>query len=271
MAKAEFLPFDIGRMVIAPGHNPYIFKAVFGPKALFERGILARVASCFEEHGASILTLQTSTLPGGKVWIYIAADVEGDGKAEEIVSCISQAQHLEDAEYSPPIIRGVNVDAWGFPPIIGGSRVLAVRKPILEEFLRRGWRLMGGGFGIVLYHTFFKAGQEIFRILYSKMTDDPSMQVRLGEAVFRILGYGALDIVELASDRARVRVYDSIECESLRGVAGAESSIVRGIIAGFLAGLWGLEINQVSARETRCIRRGDPYCEIVVEKRVLTK
>jgi len=266
MGSRAYLPFDIGRMIVAPGRSPYTFKAVFGPQALHEKGILEKISRCFEEHDASILVLQSSSLPGGKSWIYVAADLER-GEASAIADCISRVDYAEDVEYSPPAAPGVGIDAWGFPPIIGGTRILAVRKPILEEILRMGWRLMGGGFGIVLYHTFFKAGKGVFEAIYSKMARDPETQIRLAEAVFRITGYGVAKVEEFTDEVARVRVYENIECESIKGLENAESSIVRGIVAGFVAGLWGLGINDVAARETRCIRRGDPYCEIHVERR----
>ncbi len=266
MAGEKYLPFTLSRMVLAPGHSPHVFKAVFAAQAIYEKGILEKIARCFEENDASILALESSALPDGRNWIYIAADL-GEGGADPIASCLSGIEHTVDVDYAPPPAPGVGVDAWGFPPIMGGTRMLAVRKPILEEFLRRGWRLMGGGFGILLYHTFFKAGQEIYRSIYSKLAGDHETQIRLAEAVFRIAGYGVTRVTEFTHEKAVVRVYDSLECESLGGVEEAESSIVRGIVAGFVAALWGLGINDVTARETRCIRRGDPHCEIVIERK----
>ena len=41
------------------------------------------------------------------------------------------------------------------------------------------------------------------------------------------------------------------------------SQLIRGHISGFLTGL--LKIN-VRAIETKCIAKGDPYCEFYIEK-----
>ena len=264
MPPREYLPFDIGRLTVMPGHRPHTFKVLLAPQSLTARGVLEHISQCFRSNNSPILSLHTSILPDRRVWIYVSAHIDGD--AGKVAECLSKVDYVQEVEYSPPIVEGVGVDAWGFPPILGGTRILAFREPVLAEFLKRGWRLMGGGFGILLYYTFFKAGQEIYRTAYS-MLKRPEDAVRLAEAVFRIAGYGALEVAELTDTRAVGRVYDSIECKILKDVKGAENSIVRGIIAGFVAGLWGLGMNDVAAAETKCIRRGDPYCEIVVEKR----
>jgi hypothetical protein len=39
----------------------------------------------------------------------------------------------------------------------------------------------------------------------------------------RLMGYGVLEVVELTDDRAVFRVYDNVECMSLKGVEGQKT------------------------------------------------
>ncbi len=54
----------------------------------------------------------------------------------------------------------------------------------------------------------------------------------------RALGYGIFEILEFSKYNARIRVYDNFECELFHGSDKPESFFVRGVLAGWFAGVW---------------------------------
>ncbi|MBO3808288.1 MAG: 4-vinyl reductase [Candidatus Brockarchaeota archaeon] len=68
--------------------------------------------------------------------------------------------------------------------------------------------------------------------------------------------------MDLETGKAQLRVYESCECEIGKGSEQPYSQIVRGMLAGFFSLLFGKE---AKTTETRCIAKGDPYCEYTVK------
>ena len=59
-----------------------------------------------------------------------------------------------------------------------------------------------------------------------------------------------------------LRLYDSIECKIFRGSGRPVSQFIRGHISGLLTKILGKDVRAV---ETKCIAKGDLYCEFSVE------
>jgi len=266
--RTEFLPFDNGRIVVIPGGRPHVFRVDFAPEALTARGVLARISECFASNNTPILSLHVSGRPGEPFWAFIACEPPDSKAVERIRDCLAKAPYVKGVEHFPPVVEGVAVDAWGFPPQLGGIREVALREPVLRGFLLYGWRQLGTGFGSILYHTFFDAGVEVYREFYSRLARRREDQARLAEHVFRLAGYGVLKVAEFTDWRFAARVYDSVECKHLGEIEEAESMMIRGLLAGFVAASWGVGREDLEPRETKCIKRGDPYCEFVITRRV---
>lgn len=86
------------------------------------------------------------------------------------------------------------------------------------------------------------------------------------------MGFERLEFLTIdeARKEATVRVYDSFVCQLFIGTREIRGNFVRGFVAGWLAGHWGISGEyEVLAREVKCIAKGDPYCEFVarVEKK----
>lgn len=54
-SRERFKPYRVGRIVRAPGAKPYFFEIVFKPGALWEVGVLAKLASIFSEFNIPLL------------------------------------------------------------------------------------------------------------------------------------------------------------------------------------------------------------------------
>jgi len=88
--------------------------------------------------------------------------------------------------------------------------------------------------------------------------------VRLAKALFQMLGYGRIELLRIDDARreAVVRVYDSFACELFRGAGEIRGNFIRGLITGWLAARWHVKkLEEITAREVKCIARGDPYCQ----------
>ncbi len=239
----------------------------FEQEALTARGVLVQLFECFARSGVPILSIHLASRPGEPQWAFIACDVQDPRKAEEVLACVKAVPHVKSAEYSPPIVEGIVVDVWGYPPLLGGARTVMVQEPVFRASLQYGWRHMGTGFGLMLYHTFFDSGTEVYREFFSVLAGRREDQARLFEHVFRLAGYGVLEVVEFTDRKLVARVYDSIECKHLGEFEEAESMMIRGLLAGFAAAEWGVDKRDVEPRETKCIKRGDPYCEFVITRK----
>ena len=69
-----------------------------------------------------------------------------------------------------------------------------------------------------------------------------------------------LYVLQLVSAR------DNIECMSLKEIEGAESAMLRGLLAGILSGYWKTDVYRIRPEETKSIARGDPYCQLEYRK-----
>jgi predicted hydrocarbon binding protein len=80
----------------------------------------------------------------------------------------------------------------------------------------------------------------------------------------KTLGWGILEYAEINPEagEAKIRVYQSYECETGKGSEKPYGHFIRGILAGFFANIFEKEAKAV---ETKCIATGDPYCEYVIK------
>ncbi|AKG38590.1 hypothetical protein MA03_03835 [Infirmifilum uzonense] len=259
------LPYEMGRYAIEPGTRPYIYHLILSPEALKATGLLEEVSMIFASRNIPILELKVSTPPRLKVRIIVIVDLKGrEDLAEGLRGELSRLRFVEEVTYTPPIAEGVVFDTFSFPLTFMGERSIIMRRAVYEGFIKGGWERFGSAFAAMLYLMGFEAGRKAFVDYYS-IFRDPNTQLKAVSAVFQMLGYGVLEFVRVDDNahRAVVRVYDSFECELFKGAGDIRSGFVRGIIAGFLAGRWN--VKEVSAREVKCIARGDPYCEFHVE------
>lgn len=258
----KFKPYEIGRYISLPSSHPYFFEVTTSPETLKKSGILAQILDVFRNENIPILQLKVSTVsPNNPIRILIVADIQTKQIVEKLASNIMQVPGVESVEYTPPLFDGVALDVWSFPPIFQGQRIIFFRKSLLEGMLKEGWRRMGEDFAVLLYYAYFHGALKTYKNFYVKIGAKKENIVRLTEELFRMFGYGILEIVSLKEKEAIARVYDSFECSIFQGVNQSRGAIVRGLIAGWIAGYWNAKYDDIFVKETKCIAKGDPYCE----------
>ena len=258
--------YEVGRLACLSSGRPYIFYLSFRSEALRKVGVLERITKTFAERGIPILQLKVSTpLKEGELRAIIIADLAGhENLALRLVGELEKIPTVMRVSFEPPIVNGLAVDSSSFPLQLVGERAIIMRKVVYDSLIRGGWRRLGSGYGQLLYLIGFEIGKSTYRSHLNIARRDPSLVVDVMARIFQLVGYGIVDVVELDDSgfRAVVRVYDSFECELFRGVGEIRGNLVRGMLAGWLAERWGgLSFDQVTAREVKCIARGDPHCE----------
>jgi predicted hydrocarbon binding protein len=265
--SGRFRPCRVGRVLIEPGAKPYFFEVVLKPEALWEVGVLAKLASAFTESGAPLLGVKMSAARSGeRLRVLFAADLKGrEGEAAKLVDRLKRVPGVEQVEYAPPLFDGVAVDAWSHPLLLDDERAAILPYAFTTGMLKRGWEEYGTGFAAILYHVALAGAVEECRGYLERFGRDES--VKLIEERFRLLGYGVLKIVRLTERELVARVYDSVECGAFRGAGEPRGALTRGIVAGIAAAVWNAPPESVAAEEVKCLAKGDSYCEFRVRRR----
>lgn len=161
-----------------------------------------------------------------------------------------------------------DADIYHFPITIGGARVVIFSPPILEGLVK-GFR---ESFGTsIVQAILWNQGKEVGKTTVEMYRKDFGVS-KIREALETLraralmLGWGAIEIVTLneVKRRAVIRVFDNWECSIFKGSDEPQNHFIRGILAGFFNAIFG---DGFRATEVKCIAKGDPYCEFVLEKR----
>jgi len=122
----------------------------------------------------------------------------------------------------------------------------------------------GAGFETILYVIGFEIGYHAYENHVKLLGNDINVLLRAGTEFFQALGYGVLEVVKFSYGNAISRIYNNFECELFKGSEKSASHFVRGLIVGWDTVAWNVDINRVKSVETKCIAKGDSYCEIHV-------
>jgi predicted hydrocarbon binding protein len=265
--SGRFRPYRVGRVLIELGAKPYFFEVILKPEALWEVGVLAKLASAFTESGVPLLGIKMSAARSGeRLRILFAADLKGrEGEAAKLVDRLKRVSGVEQVEYAPPLFDGVTVDAWSHPLLLDNERAAILPYAFITGMLKRGWSEFGTGFAAILYHVALAGTVEECKKCFEYFGRDEC--VKLFEERFRLLGFGVLKIERLTEREMVARVYDSIECSAFRGAGEPRGALTRGIVAGIAAVVWNAPPESIVAEEVKCLAKGDSYCEFRVRRR----
>jgi hypothetical protein len=262
----RFRPYRVGRILIEPGAKPCFFEVILKPEALWEVGVLVKLASAFTELGVPLLGIKMSAARSGeRLRILFAADLKGrEGDAAKLVDRLREVSGVEQVEYAPPLFDGVAVDAWSHPLLLDNDRTVMMPYAFTAGMLKRGWSEFGTGFAAILYYVALAGAAEECRKCIEEFGRDEG--VKLYVERFRLLGYGVLKIERLTAREMVARVYDSIECSVFKGAGEPRGALTRGIVAGIAAAYWNAPPESIVAEEVKCLAKGDAYCEFRVRR-----
>ncbi|MEM3578790.1 MAG: V4R domain-containing protein [Candidatus Bathyarchaeia archaeon] len=234
-----------------------------------EKGNLRRLAELADSLGITIRYIQFSMEEAGKPTVNAIAFLDfSKAKAtpEEALEILTNSyDFVKNAKIIRPQGKDVVFDNYFFPLIVADERAVVFRKSVYEALFNGVREKFGTAGEAMLYYQGFSIGTEIFdhymKIAKSNMVED---LIEVAKAINLTLGWGVVDDVSIDQEKgcAKLRIYQSFECELGKGKGKPQSQFYRGAVAGIFARFFGKD---VEVNETKCIAVGDPYCEFEVK------
>jgi predicted hydrocarbon binding protein len=232
-------------------------------------GVLAAVTLRVAERGLDITYCSTRAVRAGEMGVillfvdFTGSDVDPESLAEKLEAL----EFVEKVEVIRPRVEGFIADEVSFPLTVNSARAVIMDEMALKGLFVSFRERLGTGGEAMLYYLGLETGKEWGGYLNEMAESVGARSIKekanIAAAIFTSLGLGQLEIVELMDDPPfmLIRIYRSIECWLGEGAGRTFSQFIRGTINGVAGVLFGREM---FARETRCIARGDPYCEFEV-------
>jgi|GEM_PF-394028 len=265
IAEETLQPYEIGRFAYVPGKIVYCFTIIMESKVIETPGLLSRMLESFKRRGISLVHIKASRQYKDQPPVLVLfADMTKRLEAlSDIVRELKAMEYVKQVIISAPLFNGFALETNLFPLTLLGERVIILRRTLYEAFLKELRSILGSGYASLMYYTGLEMGRKAFRYHYEIAGRDLKNTIAISEAIFRIVGYGIMKILELdlSIGRARIRVHHCFECEIFKNSGKPSSHLIRGMIAGWFSELLR---RRVKAIETRCIAKGDKYCEFLV-------
>ncbi len=260
------VPFNFQLFVHFPNRTVYGFHFVLDERAIYHAGILEQITKAFSSRGIPIIHLAVSFNPKGKSHAVVFIDLSGRdvNVAFNLLTILRRLSYVKDVRIITPLFDGFTIDSDFFPFMVGGERAIIFYKRnylALSKVLREK---IGTGYDMILY----LAGYEIGRLAYEAHKKiagrNPEKLIKTAQTLFQHAGSGIMKVeyYDLDKCEATVKIYDGFECELFKGSNKPESHLVRGMMAGWFGSFFNKE---VIAIETKCIARGDPYCQFKIK------
>ncbi|MCD6479512.1 ACT domain-containing protein [Candidatus Bathyarchaeota archaeon] len=255
------IPFQVQRLLYRQGRRLYgiIVEAFSKP------GVLASISSMLAERNLDVIYCTAITAEDKRGGIIFLVDfTDSDAMPQSVAEELKALDFVEDVTIIEPVVDGFLIDDATFPIMLGRRRALILDDGMLRGIFISFRERLGSGGEAMLYHLGLEAGRSRGRhaAMLAQKVGIKSLDRGLETVAkaLKALGYGIIEFIELQENppRARVRIYNSIECELGRGAGHPFSQYIRGLITGIASEFFRREM---TAREVKCIAMGDPYCE----------
>lgn len=262
--KGFFKPLNIGRIMVFNG-NKRIYGIII--ESTIEKGVLRKLSELAENLDIIVRYIQYSMENIDKPTVTAIAFLDfsqSKTSPEEALKILKSQKYVKNAQIINPS-NGIIYDSYFFPITLEGERVVIFRKPVYEALLNGIRKKFGSAGEAMLYYQGFSIGFEIYDA-YVKIAKSERLEdlIEVAKAVNMTLGWGIADKVKVDVEKgtAMLRTYLNFECELGENNGRPYSQFYRGAIAGIFTRFFGKD---VKVTETRCIAKGDPYCEFVVK------
>ena len=255
--------YEIGRYVYHPHLDVYGIYIVMRSEILETPSVLVNIFKLFAENELPIVHFKLSR-PQLKepirALIFFAI-----GRRKEVIDSIieelKRKDYIIEVMLIEPIFKGFVADTVMFPPTLNGERIVILRQPLIKMLLNAIVKEYGNGFEVLLYYIGYEYGKLAYATHVEIVGRDREKMITLSKVLFQLLGFGRMEVadINLKDKTAVVRIYDSIECSSFKNSTRPKSYFIRGMLAGWFEEFFGVKMH---SEETKCIARGDPYCEM---------
>ena len=255
-----FYSFEVGRVFFIPGCKLGGFRVV----AEREHGVIRKALDVCSKYNACLISLHFTLTPKGEKAFTLIYDLTGCNiPLKEVAEEIRKIESIKEVTLIEQQAQGFLADTSS--PIItaGGMRAIVLREIVWSILINKIREKFGSGGEALLYYMGVDMGLEA-AIEHKKRAEalglrEPDKITRiLGASIFTSTGWGRMQIDKftLNPHYALITVYNNFECE-IGQASKPYSQLTRGLIAGYLSHLLGLEME---VNETECLARGDPHC-----------
>ena len=257
--------FEIGRFIASPGRKLCGFLI----EAEAERAVFRRILDVAAKHNAR-LKFAHFQRPNEKKIILVFFDyTECDVSPQALADEIRKSRNVISVELIESPIEGFIIDTTSNQLAVNGVRSAICLLPIYRGLIQGARDQFGSGGAFFLYYAGHEMGEETARLarkLGQRLGATDPMQI-LRDIILPLqgsTGWGIPKITEFKPNPLyiRIKIYNSLECEIGCGAKEPYSHLTRGFIAGCVSELFGIK---ATVTETKCIAKGDPYCEFTIK------
>lgn len=213
-----------------------------------------------------IIVPEPATTDKKEVPLVMVIEVDKDISPKDIVNNVRKIHGVKSVDLREPV--GSLLFPRLFPIMINGERALIIPKKAFDLMMEARDK-----YGIAWTTVFNQIAREMGRGIYRLLTsfygepssdEDYDRLSRVFIYTLESLGFGHVEIVYNNAKEGEVifRLYDNIECSRYRSPAEKKGDFVGSFIEGFYLELWAP--HRVKLSETKCMARGDNYCEFSV-------
>ena len=248
--------------------NPYIAEVAL--KASFPKSFdsLKFVSDVFSKYNVFPVALNLTSRDREQFMMFFIDYSNIRGDLEDLVSEIRNNPYVVDVKFRVKRLREKILDMFAQPTfgqgkylalVIGVNELSLVFEKIKETY--------GSGGEAFLYHIGYTLGEIAGqKYLTEKVSED---FIKEDALAFQAYGWGIPEIVriDLEEPEIIIRLHDLFESKHAKGKKNkANCHFVRGFLAGLFTKFLG---KKMFAIETKCVAKGDPYCEFLVRKGVI--
>jgi len=264
ITSKHFNPLNLGRMMFSDKNRKIYGIAL---KCKVEKGVLTKLSEIADKIGAITRFIQVSMTevsePSVKAIAFL--DLSDSNTApEEALEIVRKHEFILEAQLIKPRANCLIFDDYFFPLVVADERAVIFRKKVYGALFAGVREKFGSAGEAMLYYQGFNVGYALCASHMSmNCAEDTECLIETAKAFSRTLGWAIIDHykIDLKRGKGKLRVYQNFECEIGKGSKKAYSHFYRGVIAGWFHKFFG---KPVDVKETKCIAKGDAYCEFLI-------
>jgi predicted hydrocarbon binding protein len=225
-------------------------------------GALASASAVVAEMGLNLIETNSQGDPNTEIaeWSFFAESDNGHPSPEAVEKALKSTSAILDCR-----VRGaedrVMVDTLHYPLMVSsGAPGILIRKEVFANMLKFMVETFGTGGKALAFQLGKAAGEKDGKDLINEIGEERILE-NLPELVnlYTAQGWGVPELIELsfAPLKAVIRMDDCFECTARNSMVPA-SNFIRGHLAGLGKAFFDKE---VECTETKCVARGDSYCQ----------
>lgn len=257
----KYIPYEIGHFIKAPKGTPCCFLIEIG-KIISLNEILMSTLEVFNSFNYKIYHFATLR-SNSRIYILIFA-IGNKNLIDKIKNELVKKIGIGNVITSYKEINEYLTINLLFPPTFKGKRAIILTEYFYEAFIKRLREKLGPGYEAILYYIGLEMGCRLCEEHLKVIGRDLEKLKRVISEIFNHLGLGILEWIDLNDHNAVLRIHNNFECSLFLNSGKASSHIVRGILTGWFIALFNIDDSRVRSIETKCIAKGDSYCEIVI-------